>query len=55
MTGRREIAESLLPDAAAPRNPVALFSKDLHVLWVNTMSLRLAGIGLDTPDPAGER
>ncbi len=40
-------------DAVAPRNPVALFSKDLHVLWVNTMSLRLAGIGLDTPDPAG--
>lgn len=40
-------------DAVAPRNPVALFSKDLHVLWVNTMSLRLGGIGLDTPDPQG--
>ncbi len=40
-------------DSICPRNPVALFSKDLHALWVNTMALRLAGIGLDTPNPEG--
>lgn len=40
-------------DAVSQRNPVALFSKDLHSLWVNTAALRIAGIGLDTPSPEG--
>lgn len=40
-------------DAVSQRNPVALFSKDLHSLWVNTAALRLAGVGLDTPNPEG--
>jgi len=40
-------------DSVAQRNPVALFSKDLHSLWVNTAALRIAGIGLDTPNPEG--
>jgi len=40
-------------DAVAPANPVALDSKDVHVLWVNSLALKLAGISADTPDPPG--
>jgi predicted amidohydrolase YtcJ len=40
-------------DAAAPRHPVALYSKDVHSLWVNSAALQAAGIAGDTPDPAG--
>ncbi|MEA4883188.1 MAG: amidohydrolase [Clostridia bacterium] len=40
-------------DSVAPRNPVALYSKDLHAMWVNTAALRLAGVGIDTPNPEG--
>ena len=42
-------------DAVAPHVPVVLISKDMHSMWVNTAVLRLAGIGLDTPDPEGGR
>jgi predicted amidohydrolase YtcJ len=37
-------------DAAAPEHPVALWSKDGHVLWVNSRALALAGITRETPD-----
>ncbi len=40
-------------DRVAPDRPVALDSKDLHTLWVNTRALRLAGITAQTPDPPG--
>jgi predicted amidohydrolase YtcJ len=39
-------------DAAAPEHPVALWSKDGHVLWVNSLALQRAGITAETPDPA---
>ena len=39
-------------DAAAPEHPVALWSKDGHLLWVNSLALRRAGISAQTPDPA---
>ncbi|GCF11826.1 amidohydrolase [Dictyobacter arantiisoli] len=39
-------------DAAAPMHPVALSSKDGHLLWVNSKALALAGISAQTPDPA---
>lgn len=42
-----------LLDRVAPDRPVALDSKDLHALWVNTHTLRLAGITRHTPDPPG--
>ena len=38
-------------DAAAPDHPVALWRCDLHLLSVNSMALRLAGIDAATPDP----
>src|SRR5436309_8354333 len=31
-------------DAAAPEHPVALWSKDGHLLWVNSLALRLANV-----------
>lgn len=40
-------------DAVAPDRPVALDSKDLHSLWVNSYTLRMAGINAQTPDPPG--
>jgi len=40
-------------DSVVPDRPVALDSKDLHTLWVNSYVLRLAHITKDTPDPPG--
>ncbi len=42
-------------DAVCPDHPVALDSKDLHSLWVNSRALELAGIHRQTPDPADGR
>ncbi len=39
-------------DAAAPAHPVALWSKDGHLLWVNSLALQRAGITSETPDPS---
>jgi predicted amidohydrolase YtcJ len=42
-------------DRVAPARPVALDSKDLHSLWVNSAALKLAGIDANTSDvPGGE-
>ncbi len=38
-------------DAAAPEHPVALWSKDGHLLWVNSLALQRAGITRETPNP----
>ena len=50
--------DGALPDAksldrAAPRNPVIMEAKSRHALWVNSLALQKAGIGLDSPDPDG--
>ncbi len=39
-------------DAVAPEHPVALWSKDGHLLWVNSLALQRADISAQTPDPA---
>jgi predicted amidohydrolase YtcJ len=39
-------------DAAAPDHPVVLWSKDGHLLWVNSLALARAGITAETPEPA---
>lgn len=39
-------------DSVAPNHPVALWSKDGHLLWVNTLALQRAGIDAQTPDPS---
>ena len=38
-------------DAAAPHHPVALWSKDGHLLWVNSLALKRANITAETPQP----
>jgi predicted amidohydrolase YtcJ len=38
-------------DAAAPEHPVALWSKDGHLLWANSRALERAGITRETPNP----
>ncbi|HEY7354809.1 MAG TPA: amidohydrolase [Ktedonobacterales bacterium] len=40
-------------DAAAPDHPVTMWSKDGHVLWANSLALRLGGVTRETPDPEG--
>ena len=40
-------------DQVAPEHPAAFRSKDGHVLWVNSLALRRAGITAETPDPPG--
>ncbi len=40
-------------DRIVPGNPAALFSKDQHLVWTNSLGLRLAGIHGDTADPDG--
>lgn len=42
-------------DRAAPGRPVALTAKSGHALWASTAALAAAGIGAETPDPAGGR
>ena len=39
-------------DAVAPHHPVALWSKDGHMLWVNSLALQRAHITAKTPDPS---
>jgi predicted amidohydrolase YtcJ len=39
-------------DAVAPQHPVALWSKDGHLLWVNSLALQHAGVTAQTPDLA---
>ncbi|MCK4858075.1 MAG: amidohydrolase [candidate division Zixibacteria bacterium] len=38
-------------DKIVPDRPVALLSKDGHLLWVNSQTLALADINRNTPDP----
>ncbi len=40
-------------DAASPRNPVLLIHASGHAIYANAAALRLAGIGLRTPNPPG--
>lgn len=40
-------------DEVSPHHPVALYSRDHHMRWVNSRALELAGIHADTPDPPG--
>jgi predicted amidohydrolase YtcJ len=42
-------------DRIAPHHPVYLTAKSLHVSWVNSLALQLAGIEASTPDPSGGR
>jgi len=49
--GRWPTRDDLDPISAG--RPVALASRDGHLLWVNSAALARAGIGPETPDPPG--
>jgi predicted amidohydrolase YtcJ len=40
-------------DAVSPDNPVVLERTDGHMIWVNSLALKLAGITKDSTDPQG--
>ncbi|HPB31233.1 MAG TPA: amidohydrolase [Candidatus Sumerlaeota bacterium] len=40
-------------DALFPENPVFLYSKCEHLLWANSLAMKIAGITAQTPDPPG--
>ena len=40
-------------DAVTPDTPVALVRLDQHLMLLNTLALKLAGVTRDTPDPEG--
>jgi predicted amidohydrolase YtcJ len=40
-------------DKICPKNPVALLSKDHHLLWVNSKALQMTGVDENTDEPAG--
>lgn len=40
-------------DEVSPHHPVLLHSRDHHMIWVNSLALRLAGVTENTPDPEG--
>jgi predicted amidohydrolase YtcJ len=42
-------------DTVCPNNPVRLFSKDGHAVWVNSYTLQLCDVDESTPDPDGGR
>ena len=45
--------EGGLLDAVSPEHPVLLYSRDLHLAWVNAAALARANIHAGTPDPQG--
>jgi predicted amidohydrolase YtcJ len=42
-------------DRVTGGRPAALYSKDQHVMWVNSKALEMAGISASTPEPDGGR
>ena len=40
-------------DAVVSDRPVSLHSDDGHSIWVNSRAIEIAGVGRETPDPAG--
>lgn len=45
---RKELLDEFFPDT-----PVALYSKDFHSRWCNSLALKIAGITENTSDPEG--
>ncbi len=47
------LPDATLLDPVSPQHPVALHSKDLHTVLLNSRALAMLDIGRGTPDPAG--
>jgi hypothetical protein len=46
-----EFPDKKILDKVCPDNPARFYSKDGHLLWVNSTALKLCGIDKNTPDP----
>ncbi|WP_081709922.1 amidohydrolase [Arthrobacter sp. 35W] len=42
-------------DLLAPANPLAVLHNSAHSAWGNSLAMKAAGLGNDTPDPKGSR
>lgn len=51
-SGPRELTRDLL-DAVSDTHPILIYNASLHIAYCNSFSLKLAGIGADTPNPSG--
>jgi len=47
------LPDKFMLDKVTGGRPAAIYSKDQHVLWVNSRALELAGLSRKTPDPDG--
>lgn len=47
------LPDKFMLDGATGGRPAAIFSKDQHLLWVNSKALQMASITKDTPEPDG--
>ena len=52
---RYVMPDRIMLDEITGGRPAAIFSKDQHMLWVNSRALKLAGLSARTTDPAGGR
>jgi predicted amidohydrolase YtcJ len=49
------IPDKNMLDKVTGGRPAAIYSKDQHIMWVNSRALSLVGISTSTPDPEGGR
>jgi len=49
------LPDKFMLDRASGGRPAAIYSKDQHLMWVNSKALELAGISRMTPQPPGGR
>lgn len=50
---RGDLPDTEWTDSVSPHNPVLLYRMDVHMVLLNSVALRLAGIGADTVAPDG--
>ncbi len=50
---RYVIPDRYMLDKVTGGRPAAIYSKDQHIMWVNSRALELAGLSRKTPGPAG--
>ncbi|GAA5502075.1 N-substituted formamide deformylase [Deinococcus xinjiangensis] len=51
--GLEDYPTATMLDGVSPNHPVLLHSRDHHMIWVNSLALRRAGVTESTPDPEG--
>jgi len=49
----KELPQKEWIDGVTPENPVCIYRKDMHTVFVNSLALKMAGISKHTPHPEG--